>query len=113
MIPSGHKFAHATAAELSWHVQNCDLLRSLELGSKQKVVFFLQNLVIGLKLFMKLVSVWSRYDKGGNTWNRRIAAGLTRKLKLAEINENWIDIDAEAEVARRCCWLIDPWEMCL
>ena len=30
MIQSGHNFAHVTTAELSWHVQNCDLIRSLE-----------------------------------------------------------------------------------
>ena len=28
-IQSGRKFAHATTAELSWHVQNCDLILSL------------------------------------------------------------------------------------
>ena len=27
---AGPNFAHATTAELSWHVQNCDLLGSLE-----------------------------------------------------------------------------------
>ena len=29
-ITSGQNFAHATTAELSWHVQNCDLIRSSE-----------------------------------------------------------------------------------
>ena len=24
MIRPGHKFAHVTTAQLSWHVQNCD-----------------------------------------------------------------------------------------
>ena len=31
MILSGHDFAHAITAPLSWHVQNCDLIRSLAL----------------------------------------------------------------------------------
>ena len=26
MIQSGHKLAHVTTAELSWHVQNCDII---------------------------------------------------------------------------------------
>ena len=29
MIHSGHNFAHDTTAQLSWHVQNCDLIWSL------------------------------------------------------------------------------------
>ena len=36
MIQSGHNYAHAMTAELSWHVQNCDLLGSIELKSEQK-----------------------------------------------------------------------------
>ena len=28
MISSGHTFAHGTTAQLSWHVQNCDLVGS-------------------------------------------------------------------------------------
>ena len=35
-IRSGHKFAHATTAELSWHVQNCDLVGSLDSKFVQK-----------------------------------------------------------------------------
>ena len=31
MIWSGHNFAHAMTAELSWHVQSCDLFESVEL----------------------------------------------------------------------------------
>ena len=31
----GHNFAYATTAELSWHVHNCNLIRSLEPKSKQ------------------------------------------------------------------------------
>ena len=27
MTQSGHKFAHVTTAQLSWHVQNCDLIQ--------------------------------------------------------------------------------------
>ena len=27
---SGHNMAHATTAQLSWHVQNCDLIKSLQ-----------------------------------------------------------------------------------
>ena len=33
---SSHNFAHATTAELSWHVQHCDLIGSLESKWKQK-----------------------------------------------------------------------------
>ena len=29
MTKSGHNFAHVTTAQLSWHVQNCDLIWSL------------------------------------------------------------------------------------
>ena len=29
MIESGHNFAHATTAQLSWHLHFCDLIRSL------------------------------------------------------------------------------------
>ena len=39
---SGHNFAHAMTAELSWHVQNCDLIQSL--GSKQEQKQILQIL---------------------------------------------------------------------
>ena len=30
MIESSHNFAHVTAAELLWHVQNCDMIWLLE-----------------------------------------------------------------------------------
>ena len=42
MIQSGHKFAHVTTAQLSWHVQNCDLVSYLFI--KQKQHDFLQDL---------------------------------------------------------------------
>ena len=34
-IKSGHNFAHATTAELLWHVQNCDLIKLPEIKLKQ------------------------------------------------------------------------------
>ena len=36
-IQSGHKFAHATTAQLSWHVQNCDLILQLFFITEQQV----------------------------------------------------------------------------
>ena len=36
MIQSGYNFAHATTAQLSWHVQNRDLIGSLEIKLRQK-----------------------------------------------------------------------------
>ena len=41
MVQSVHKFAHATTAQLSWHVQNCDLIRSLFF--KQEQAEYLQD----------------------------------------------------------------------
>ena len=40
MIQSGQNFAHATTAQLSWHVQNCDLIRSLESPLKVKEILW-------------------------------------------------------------------------
>ena len=37
MTQSGHKFAHATTAQLSWHVQNCDLISWLFFAQEQYV----------------------------------------------------------------------------
>ena len=39
MIQAGHKLAHITTAQLSWHVQNCDQIRSL----LSKKIKFLQD----------------------------------------------------------------------
>ena len=36
---SGHNYAHVTTAELSWHVQNCDLKGSSESCHKAKIIF--------------------------------------------------------------------------
>ena len=36
IIRSGHNFAHATTAELLWHVQNCDRIVYLELKLQQR-----------------------------------------------------------------------------
>ena len=36
---SGYNFAHATTAQLSWHVQNCDLIKSLETKLKQNTFY--------------------------------------------------------------------------
>ena len=35
MIQWGHKFAHVTTAQLSWHVQNYDLIGSLFVKEEQ------------------------------------------------------------------------------
>ena len=42
MIRLDHNFAHDTTAELSWHVQNCDLIGSFFLKKQQHL--FLQDL---------------------------------------------------------------------
>ena len=39
IIQSGHNFAHAMTAELSWHVQNCDLVGLPESKLEQKNIF--------------------------------------------------------------------------
>ena len=36
---SGHKFAHVMTAELSWHVQNCDLIGYLFDMKVQNIIF--------------------------------------------------------------------------
>ena len=36
MIWSGHSYEHVTAAELLWHVQNCDQIGLLESKLEQK-----------------------------------------------------------------------------
>ena len=36
IIQSGHNFAQVTAAELPWHVQNSDLIGSLESKLEQR-----------------------------------------------------------------------------
>ena len=40
MIRSGCNFAHATAAELSWYVQSCDIIRSSELKLEQTELYY-------------------------------------------------------------------------
>ena len=44
-IQSGHKFAHVTTAQLSWHVQNCELIRPIYFVYEEDFFFFLQNLM--------------------------------------------------------------------
>ena len=39
MTQSGHNFAHAMTVELSWHVQNCDLISYLFFMYDQEVFF--------------------------------------------------------------------------
>ena len=39
MIWSGHNFAHVTTAELSWHVRNHDMIRSLKSKLEQNEIF--------------------------------------------------------------------------
>ena len=50
MIQSGHNFAHAMTAQLSWHVQNCDLIGWLESKLWQKK--FAQ------KFRYELINIW-------------------------------------------------------
>ena len=38
-MQSGHKFAHVMTAQLSWHVQNCDLIGSLLFKYEQNYFF--------------------------------------------------------------------------
>ena len=35
MVQSSHNFAHAMTAQLSWHVQTCDMIGSIQLKLKQ------------------------------------------------------------------------------
>ena len=51
IIQTGHKFAHATTAELLWHVQNCNLIGSLELKLEQiKVLQDLNYKLVSFKI---------------------------------------------------------------
>ena len=52
MIQSGHKFAHVTTAQLSWHVQNWDLIESLDFNTEHVFVFqeLDYNLIINCKM---------------------------------------------------------------
>ena len=54
MIPSGENFAHVMTAQLSWHVQNYDLIRSLESKSEHKE-FFKISVMSSYQLFTTLV----------------------------------------------------------
>ena len=53
VIQSGYNFAHTMTAELSWHVQNYDLIRSLDSDLVQK--YFSQDLQLWAhKWFVKM-----------------------------------------------------------
>ena len=54
MIRSGHNVAHATTAQLLWHVQNCDLIASLELQLMQRLIslYFIYELCFHNVLIM-------------------------------------------------------------
>ena len=48
MVQCGHKFARVTTAELSWHVQNCDLIKHYfsnksNMNFYKNWIFFLKN----------------------------------------------------------------------
>ena len=55
-IRSGHYFAHAMTAQLSWHVQNCDLIGSLE-SELELMHYSTRFQLLTHKLFVKWVSV--------------------------------------------------------
>ena len=57
IIQSGHNFAHATTAELSWHVQNCDMIGSFGCKLEKKRIFFRVELWAH-KLYAKWVPGW-------------------------------------------------------
>ena len=57
IIQSGHYFAHVMTAQLSWHVQNCDLIGLLFL-SNSKVIFF-------QVLDYKVINTWWFGSLGG------------------------------------------------
>ena len=59
MTESGQKFAHATTAELLWHVQNSDLIRSPLIMEKHNI-FFTRFGLLAPELFVKLVSANER-----------------------------------------------------
>ena len=43
IVRSGYNFAHAITAELSWHVQNCDMIKLQESLLEQIFTRFLQD----------------------------------------------------------------------
>ena len=66
MIQSGHDFAHVTTAELSWHVQNCDLIGLLLLQLEQKEFWW--DFRHGLKMVCGMVPmIWFK-EKTSKRW---------------------------------------------
>ena len=59
MTQSGHNFAHVMTAQLSWHVQNCDLIGSMQTKLKYK---------LNKKKFRKIsvMSSWSVCEMWGS-----------------------------------------------
>ena len=55
VMKSGHNFAHVTTVQLSWHVQNCDLIGSL-LFKYLATCIFARFVLWVHKLFVKWVS---------------------------------------------------------
>ena len=66
MIQSGYNFAHVTTAQLSWHVQNCDLIGSLESELKQKR--FSQNLNYEFITVYEMALGWQVVSIGHVNW---------------------------------------------
>ena len=94
-IQSGHKFAYVTTAQLSWHVQTCDLIRWLV--SKWKQHEFLWDLGFELITFCKMgPRSWGNVDDmtGWSIKASQLTCGNLRPiiymdLKLPRNHTHW------------------------
>ena len=67
MIQSCHRFARATTAELSWHVQNCDLIWSKESKSEQIVH---EISIMSSWILCKISTIWQATHLNKFSWTK-------------------------------------------
>ena len=65
MSQLGHSFAHATTAELSWHVHKCDLIGSLKSDLQDKKVGFFRDMDHELIIISEMVPQGPVLTAGG------------------------------------------------
>ena len=86
IIRSGHDFAQATTAQLSWHVQNCNLIGLLESILEQK--HFFSHKISIMSSLTEMDPVWkdsmSRHHKNGLNWSSSLYDLALLELQITD-----------------------------
>ena len=100
-IISGHNFVHGTTTELSWHVQNCDMILMIIFHVRAARIFVKFGIFTKFGLWaLKQFVGWIMWIPGGIWQSRGIWGGLRRDWPQLHLHD-WPSRDSQLLIGNR------------